>query len=106
MLLFVYGTLTHKHILSAVLKRENNLPEYVPAVLHDYLKQSLNIFPYINYQVEGFILDIKDDKDWIKLDEYENVEGELYKRINVEVELMDNSKVQAIAYQLVGEYTF
>jgi gamma-glutamylcyclotransferase (GGCT)/AIG2-like uncharacterized protein YtfP len=100
--LFVYGTLVHKHILTAVLKRDNNLPKYTPAVLHNFIKYGLNILPYNNSSVNGYILNIESPDDWKALDKYENVEGELYHKINVEVELENEQKVTAIAYQLVG----
>jgi gamma-glutamylcyclotransferase (GGCT)/AIG2-like uncharacterized protein YtfP len=100
--LFVYGTLKSNVVLSAVLGRSSNLPKPVPATLHNFMKYSLNIYPYNNHQVDGYLLNIENEADWTSLDKYENIEGGLYHKINVEVELNNGDKVEAIAYQLVG----
>jgi gamma-glutamylcyclotransferase (GGCT)/AIG2-like uncharacterized protein YtfP len=98
--LFVYGTLRHKNILQAVLGREK-VPSYTEAILKDYFRKSLNIYAWPGSSVDGYIIDVSDD-DLKKLDKYEAVDEELYKRITVRPVLEDGTEVECIAYQLCG----
>lgn len=78
---FVYGTLLDPKIKERVLGYS---PEGKPAVLRGYRKRGLDIVESEDDEVSGEIIEVVEE-DLAKLDEYEEVEKGLYRRIKVNI---------------------
>lgn len=95
--IFVYGTLREETTQRFVIGR---VPESTPAILDGYKKIGLDIIQDMEESVFGDILTDITDEELHRLDIYESVATNLYKRITVYP-----NGTECIAYQKVDPST-
>lgn len=95
--MFVFGTLRSDSCFERVTGYPT--PERIPAKLHDFRKQGLNIFHAKGEIVDGDLLEVTEEM-MVGLDRYEGYPT-FYTRIDVEVETPDGM-VPCQAYKIVG----